>query len=433
MTLGSNAMSQIPSQYTLVAAMALLAPCSCNEPAAPDTSGSSGGSLQASGGTGGSTGDDPTASGGRSGGGTHSSDSGGSSSAGSGGAAANAGGADPAGSGGAGTSTSVECLSVAIVGRHEGCEQGVNMAWSGTGFRARFTGTGLRITQSGSAVQYTVLVDGQLTPNLETTSGEQTYTVVAALPQGEHDVEVYRRGEASFGVTTLLDVEAIDGDLLPPPPSTARRIEIYGDSISCGYGNEGTSTDCPFSADTENHYLTYGAILARAFDAELSTIAWSGKGVVVNYNGDTSTTLPEMAERALPESDRSVWDYALVPHPHAVLINLGTNDMSTDNDPTHETFVAGYAQFLEGLRARYPDALIVGTVGPMLNGEDLDKARAGIEAAVERRNDQGDQKVLAFELQTGNPDSGCDWHPNLSTHEAMADELSSLLSEELGW
>jgi hypothetical protein len=45
----------------------------------------------------------------------------------------------------------------------------------------------------------------------------------------------------------------------------------------------------------------------------------------------------------------------------------------------------------------------------------------------------GDEAVEAYEMQTGNPDPGCDWHPNLATHAAMADELGSRLAEALGW
>ncbi len=41
-----------------------------------------------------------------------------------------------------------------------------------------------------------------------------------------------------------------------------------------------TSPKWSFSADSENRYLTYGAVLGRMFDAEVSTVAWSGKSVI---------------------------------------------------------------------------------------------------------------------------------------------------------
>jgi lysophospholipase L1-like esterase len=349
------------------------------------------------------------------------------------------GGQPAAGVGGSGDWPEASCpaprdLGVRIIGRHDGCdEQGVRMAWSGTGFVARLSGTGLSFTQSGGAVQYTVLVDGEARPDLITHQGTATDTVDSGLTVGEHLVEVYRRGEASFGATTLMSVEALGGTLLAPPAHPGRGIEFYGDSITCGYGNEGTTSGCSFSADTENHYLTYAALLGRKFMADTSTIAWSGKGVVVNYNGDLSTTLPQMAERALPDLADSVWDFSLLPPPQAVIVNLSTNDFSTDHDPSAEEFKGGYLTLLRRIRAWYPGAFILGTVGPMLSGADLDKARSGIQAAIDEMAAAGDQNVLSFELQVSNTDPGCDYHPNLTTHQAMADELAPILAQRLGW
>ena len=325
-------------------------------------------------------------------------------------------------------------LGVRIVGRHDGCDSsGVRFSWSGSGFVARINGEGLRMTYSGNAVQFTVVVDGEVQSNLEVTSGDATYDVATGLAAGEHLVEVYRRGEAHFGPSVLRAVEVPGGTLLEPPAAPERRIEVFGDSITCGYGNEGTSASCPFSADTENHYLTYGALLARQLGAELSTVAWSGKGVSVNYGGDASETLTDMLDRAVPTSSSSVWDFTLAPPVDLVIINLGTNDYSTENDPTDGDFVSDYEQMLATLRERYPGAFILCTVGPLLSGSDLETARANIEAAVNSRKQAGDTLVQAFAMTTDNPDPGCDWHPSIATHEAMANELIGVVSSALGW
>ncbi len=322
-------------------------------------------------------------------------------------------------------------LGVRIVGRHSGCPEGATQtAWSGTGFVARFEGTGLSFSQSGSGVEYTVVVDGEVRDKLVTMAGQHTYEVVSGLDDGEHIVEVYRRSEASFGTTNLWSVEAIGGELLDPPPRPERFIEIFGDSITCGYGNEGEDTSCSFSIDTENHYMTYGAILARGFEAELSTVAWSGKGVVSNYGGDMGTTLPEMVDRVLPAAPSSSWDYSLLGEADLVIINLGTNDFSTDNDPTPEDFEAGYLSLLETLRARYPGAFILCTLGPLLTGSDLATAAGAIEGAIAQMDDD---EIAYHAMQTGNPSPGCDWHPSITTHEAMAAELSAVVTDELGW
>src|SRR5690606_20272886 len=230
-------------------------------------------------------------------------------------------------------------MGVRIVGRHDGCVAGtVRMSWSGTGFVARFSGSGMRFTQSGSPLRYKVIVDGEEQEDLVTENGEKTYDLVDGLSDEEHVIEVYRQSEASFGTASLRSVEAVGGELLEPPQAPVRRIEIFGDSVTTGYGNEGEDTSCTFSLETQNHYLSYGALMARGFDAELSTVAFSGRGVVSNYDGQAGETLPELVDRALAASAVSVWDYSLAAQPDLVVINLGTNDYSTENDPSDEDF-----------------------------------------------------------------------------------------------
>lgn len=293
----------------------------------------------------------------------------------------------------------------------------------------RFRGTGLAVTLDDPARYYSVVVDGQVGPRLATSSGEQEYVLAAGLPDAEHLVELYRRTEGSYGSTRFISVR-IDGELLPPPV-VSRRIEVLGDSITCGYGNEGPDQYCNFSAETENHYLTYAALAARALGAELSTIAWSGKGVVYNYGTNVDEPLPELHRRALPRDPASLLDLRW--QPDVVLINLGTNDFSTGGDPPQALFVSAYTGLLEALRADYPGALILSTVAPKLFGDDQVRAETYIQAAVADRVGQGDARVKQVDISTASTGFGCDGHPSLATHRAMSERLVSVLKQELGW
>jgi lysophospholipase L1-like esterase len=307
-------------------------------------------------------------------------------------------------------------------------EVGARYAWSGSGFQLRFFGQGAVAHFNDPGNWHTLLVDGQLQPPLQTHAGQTRYVLAQDLPLGEHLVEVYRRSEALFGATELLGLEIPGGHLLPPPAAFSRQIEIVGDSISCGYGNEGTSPECKFSPATENHYLSYGALLARALDAELSTVAWSGRGVVKNYNGEAGPFMPALYDRTLPESD-SRWIATTTAD--AVIVNLGTNDFSTEPDPSLDDFVPAYIALLEAIRRAHPAAFILCTVGPMLPAEDLARASQGIGRAVLERVRRGDSRVAQHTLLTGNLEPGCDGHPGLATHQRMSAELLQVLRKHL--
>ena len=325
---------------------------------------------------------------------------------------------------------------IRFVGRFDRTDPaGPRFAWSGSGMIARFSGTSVGVRLTGNQ-QYTVLVDGTLQPKLISTNNLDP--LASDLPPGEHVVEVYRRTEASQGEAQLLGFDFGQGELLAPPPAPERRIEIIGDSISCGYGVEGPDETCSFTPDTENHYITYGALAARELGADLVTVAWSGKGAVCNY-GDEPTScdepMPTFIDRTLPERADSVWDFAAY-QPQAVVINLGTNDFSTNADPSAEDFEAGYVSLLERVRSAYPDATILCSVGPLLHGTDLAAARGSIESAVASRTAAGDTAVQTFELAEIEPavdGYGCDYHPSPATHEIMADALTSALRAALGW
>lgn len=302
----------------------------------------------------------------------------------------------------------------------------VRMGWSGVGLVVRFNGTGASVTLDDKARYFTVVVDGAVQPPLATTPGEQSYPLATGLAVGEHVVELYRRTEGSFGPTVVVGVQ-VEGELLPPP-AVSRRIEVIGDSITCGYGNEGVSP-CDFSAETENHYRTYGAIAARALGAEIHTVAWSGKGVVYNFGDDKNEPLPTVYDRILAASG-DPWDFSW--QPDAVVINLGTNDFSTSDDPPEGLFVPAYVEFLAHLRSVYPQAYIL-AVAPSLFGTDATKAEGYIQSAVAQRAAEGDAAVGYADVNVMWLGSGCDGHPDAATHEAMGARLEEELKARLGW
>ncbi len=327
---------------------------------------------------------------------------------------------------------------------------GPRFAWSGTWFTARFTGQSIRVRlrelpkapdPEGRRFpnRYGVSIDGEPIQDVFADArGELAYER-AGLTAGEHTLVVYKQTEALVGAAQLLGLALDSGArLLPPPPPAARRIELIGDSLSTGYGNEGESEKCAFSDKTQNHWKSYGAIAARALNAELVTIAWSGKGVVRNYDMKPGeTVMPQLYGAALPEDPSSAWDFQRWV-PDVVVINLGSNDFSAV-DPGEAEFVAGLVALLGRVRAAYPNAHLVYVPGMLSDAwpkgvEALTRIRRYAQAAVAQRRTAGETRLALLELPSveGEP-MGCDWHPGLQTHERMAALLVEHLRARLGW
>ena len=307
-------------------------------------------------------------------------------------------------------------------------------AWSGTGFIARFTGTSLtaQLAISGTAQIFKTVIDG--TPQAPFTAAGNTsmmWPLATGLTSDVHTVELYRQTEGPQGQTQLMALTT-DGTLMDPPPGPGKLIEVIGDSITCGYGDLGKlgDADC---YPTESHWDTYEAVAARMLGAEVSTIAASGRGIVRNYGGDTSGTMPMLYPLTLTNLSTPLWDFHI--QPQAVVINLGTNDISNNKGDPGDAFRDTYFDLMATIRGNYPDAWIIGIIGPLLTGTDLTTIQGHIKDAVDMRAAAGDQKVEYFGMiQAQTADKfACQYHPNVAENMLMATQLAGELSAKLGW
>jgi lysophospholipase L1-like esterase len=301
---------------------------------------------------------------------------------------------------------------------------------------ARFSGTGATLRIDGSPNQFAVVVDGTVASQVLKMDGSKTsYSLATGLAAGVHDVVVWKRTEGNQGDNRFLGIDVTGGQLQAPPAAPDRRIEIYGYSITAGYGLDGAGPYCSWSPDTENHYLTYGAITARELGADLHAIAWSGIGMYRNYGeaSASSEAMPYVYARTLASEAGSSWDFSTW-QPHVVVVNLGTNDFSTSGDPG-TPYETAYLGFVRNLRQKYADTFFVLTIGPMLDGSNLTAARGHIQNVIKTRASEGDGKMsyLEFPVQVSDDGYGCDWHPSAATNAKMATLLVAELKTRLGW
>jgi lysophospholipase L1-like esterase len=323
-------------------------------------------------------------------------------------------------------------------------------AYTGVSIRFRFEGATCILHLKNKSIAkdnnnsfyknyYTVLVDNEK-PRLIAVANEDETIKLKSLSKGIHEVLIFKRTEAMVGEGIFEGIEIEkDKTLLPITNKKLRKIEFIGNSITCGYGNEGSSKDCHFSPETENGYMSYGAIVARQLDANYLAVAYSGRGMYRNYDQTTSNAMSVIYDRIFPDSiNAPKWNYKRW-QPDVVVINLGTNDFAK-GIPDSVIFINTYVNFLKRMRIYYPSATILCIEGPMTNDSyppgimTFSKVKNYIIASKNRMEQVGDKNIYTFfPSQQESPDYGCDYHPTIKRHEKMAEELSKVIKGLMKW
>ncbi len=325
----------------------------------------------------------------------------------------------------------VDNPSFQFTGRFLREESSMRFAWSGSRIDFRFTGTSVTVLLSPSpgaesapsdtlVDYYHILLDGvEHTKRLT----EDDPIAFSSLQDTIHSLTIFKRTEALVAEGIFEGVILAAGQkLLPPLSQIKRKIEFIGNSITCGYGNEGNSKECHFSPDTENAWMTYSHLTAMALEAQYVSVCYSGKGVYQNYGKTKNQLMPELWRKYSPIIEEE-WHFDWTPD--IVVVNLGTNDFAHEV-PSKTEFVLAYQNFIQGIIQQYPQAKIVCLTGSMMTGRNLEILKSYLAEVV---SIFPEEKMYRFDLSPqGDLGMGCDWHPNIAQHTKNAQELSEFLS-----
>ena len=324
-------------------------------------------------------------------------------------------------------------------------------AWNypGVQIMAAFEGTSLRMIAKPRSGYFMAQID-QAEPFKVAFRGERdsVVTLATALPEGRHLVrlmyviEGYEFFPEFWGFVLDEGRQLVKAPLLP-----SRKIEFIGNSITCGYGNEGLKKEEGFDYATENHYYSYASITARNLQAQHWVVARSGIGAYRNYDGpktgNPDSNMPVQYEytgyawkpelRKEPTFLQEKWDFNRY-QPDVVCINLGTNDLSTPNYDL-SLLKQGYQKLLKMVRQHNPKAKIVFLTGSMLYNQELQIAKQLLDEVTTEAHKAGDKEVYRFDMApiNGNKYYGNDWHPNIYQDEKMANELTPYLRQLMNW
>ena len=324
-------------------------------------------------------------------------------------------------------------------------------AWNFPGIQivAAFEGTSLRMLAKPRSGYFVAQVD-QAEPFKVAFRGERdsVVTLATALPNGVHMVrlmyaiEGYEFFPEFWGFVLDKGCKLVEAPALP-----TRKIEFIGNSITCGYGNEGLKKEEGFDYATENHYYSYASITARNLEAQHWVVARSGIGAYRNYAGPKTGNpesnmlaqyeyvgyawKPDLRKEATFLSEK--WDFNRY-QPDVVCINLGTNDLSTPNYDL-KLLKQNYQQLLKTVRQHNPKAKIVFLTGTMLGKKESDIQQKILDEVTAEAQKAGDKEVYRFDMSpiAGDEWYGNDYHPNIYEDEKMASELTAYLRSLMHW
>lgn len=328
-------------------------------------------------------------------------------------------------------------------------------ALSGSGAEFTFTGTECTVTIEGDSnssvstsadnhARVAVYVNGERTADTMIDEKVKTINVFSSETEQETDIKIVKLSESPMSTFAISDI-TINGKDVKPAENKERYIEFVGDSITCGYGVDDEDCNHNFSTKTEDCTKAYAYKTAEKLGADYSLVSFSGHGIISGYTGDgkkvTSQLVPPYYEHLgytwsnNPEFNPLSldWDFSKR-EPDVIVINLGTNDDSycKSQDEKCEDFRSSYVEFVKQIRAKNPNAKIIGTLGIM--GQNL---YPYVELALRDYSEEtGDTNVdwLMFDNQNMNEDGiAADWHPTEKTHEKASDKLVDKIKESMGW
>ncbi len=312
------------------------------------------------------------------------------------------------------------------------------LMWPGTSIRINFEGSSIAgvFKDEDTANYYNVIIDKDSMYEINFGKEKKTYTLADHLKTGRHSLQLFKRTEWDKGRTWFYGFELNkNAALFYPSKPPKRKIEFFGNSITCGYGIDDPAGNNP-TGYFENNYESYAALTARHFNAQYHCTAKSGIGIMVSW---FPLIMPEMYGRADPTDSTSKWDFSKYT-PDLVVINLFQNDSWIVKMPQNAQFknrfgtkapdeayiIQAYKKFVQTIRSTYPKAQIICMLG------NMDITRTGspwpgyVQKAVEQLNDPKIFIYIAPYKQTGG-------HPVIAEQKVLADGLIKFIDEHIKW
>lgn len=318
------------------------------------------------------------------------------------------------------------------------------MIFAGTTVTLRFTGTSLSVKLINQTYWNMnllgVKVDDypliRIPLNLD--KDEHEYVLAQNLAKGEHTVSIIKVQDSTNYIVLSGFVLPDNATLLPAPEKPKRRMEFFGDSVTCGccadaHGYEG-ETDPEHKGQYCNACDSYAMMTAKNLDAQVHLTSQGGIALLsgTGWYGLPHETMgmEEMYVKLgyVPELGMSDWDFSRYT-PHVAVMTIGQNDHHFDGHPDidpntdlafRKKWEEHYEALIRDLMKRYPKATIILATTILRHDKVWDDM---IDAVCQRIHDP---RVTHF-LYSNNGD-GTNGHIRASEAFHMAKELTAYIN-----
>lgn len=262
--------------------------------------------------------------------------------------------------------------------QHKNSSQGI---WPGVYIEFGFEGSEFDLIlhqhtlMAGEHNFFNLWIDEKLHSIFEITPEQYKYNF--SFNEGKHHIKLIKRTEARCGMFDFYGVSSTkNAKLFSLENKKQACIEFIGDSITCGYGNEGPTGDFEFKSKWENAQKAFGIVCAENLNAQYRLTSFSGRGLLINFDGTKKKTMNKMFFQTHPfTSDK--WNFSNNPLkvPEITVINLGINDFAGRNinekykinhDSFNNDFTLTFIKFLTDIKKLYSATTFIIVDGPII-------------------------------------------------------------------
>lgn len=267
-------------------------------------------------------------------------------------------------------------------------------------------------------------------------------------------VQILKRTESS--VSFIAIEEILVDEFLVLESKNKFKIEFYGDSLTCGFGNLSNNPTDKFKSETESFLESYAYLTCKHLDAEYSAICVSGFPIYKSRwnEGFKIESVADMISMSDYSEDMSIetinpWDNNKF-IPNLVIINLGSNDCSYFNEGEkwvddlilkHKNFENvlktdefknelinlenKIKSFLDDIFLKYENVKVIWALGMIKIDDHIQKV---FDKAIK---DYNNENVYQFNFNVRNicDERGAVYHPNKKMHQIASEELVQFIKK----